>query len=134
IADDCGVLIGVVGHAGDGNMHPTVIVDPTDEAVQARAYDAFNRILDLGLSLGGTITGEHGIGTLKIDWLGPAIRPPAPRAHPALTHAPAPLGILTPGKVFPPPGPRSLEVPERGSPASGGRKPAPPRPHRFSRA
>jgi glycolate oxidase len=100
IADDCGVLIGVVGHAGDGNMHPTVIFDPADEAVKARAYDAFNRILDLGLSLGGTITGEHGIGTLKLDWLAREIGPVGLRVHAAVKHALDPLGILNPGKVF----------------------------------
>jgi glycolate oxidase len=100
IADDCGVLIGVVGHAGDGNMHPTVIFDPADEQVKARAYDAFNRILDLGLSLGGTVTGEHGVGTLKLDWLAREIGPVGLRVHTAVKHALDPLNILNPGKVF----------------------------------
>ena len=100
IADDCGVLIGVVGHAGDGNMHPTVIFDQADEAVRARAYDAFSRILELGLELGGTVTGEHGIGTLKLDWLAREIGPVGLRVHAAVKQALDPLGILNPGKVF----------------------------------
>src|SRR6266511_3448830 len=100
IADDCGVLVGVVGHAGDGNMHPTVIFDPNDNAVKARAYDAFNRILELGLALGGTVTGEHGIGTLKLDWLAREIGPVGLRVHAAVKRALDPLGIRNPGKVF----------------------------------
>jgi glycolate oxidase len=100
IADDLGVLVGVVGHAGDGNMHPTVIFDPNDEEVKARAYEAFNRILDLGLALGGTVTGEHGIGTLKLDWLAREIGPVGLRVHAAVKRALDPLGILNPGKVF----------------------------------
>jgi glycolate oxidase subunit GlcD len=100
IADDCGVLVGVVGHAGDGNMHPTVIFDPADEAAKARATDAFNRILELGLALGGTVTGEHGIGTLKVDWLAREIGPVGLRVHAALKKALDPDNLLNPGKVF----------------------------------
>ncbi|HSV65468.1 MAG TPA: FAD-linked oxidase C-terminal domain-containing protein [Mycobacteriales bacterium] len=104
ISAECDVLIGVVGHAGDGNMHPTVIFDAADAAAKARAYDAFNRILDLGLALGGTVTGEHGIGTLKLDWLAREIGPVALGVHASIKQALDPLGILNPGKVFAQPG------------------------------
>ena len=57
-----GLPIGVVGHAGDGNMHPTICFDPADADQRERAFAAFDDILELGLSLGGTITGEHGVG------------------------------------------------------------------------
>jgi len=57
--------IGVFGHAGDGNLHPTVIFDDADPDSRAAAHHAFNRITQQALELGGTITGEHGIGLLK---------------------------------------------------------------------
>jgi glycolate oxidase len=100
IAEHHGVLIGVLGHAGDGNMHPTVIFDEADEATKARAYEAYSAILELALSMGGTITGEHGVGTLKVDWLAREIGPVGLRVHTAVKHALDPLGILNPGKVF----------------------------------
>lgn len=100
LSEELGVTIGVVGHAGDGNMHPTVIFDPDDEKRRAAAYDAFGQILDLGLRLGGTVTGEHGIGTLKPDWLAREIGPVGLRLHRAVKRAFDPLGILNPGKVF----------------------------------
>jgi glycolate oxidase len=100
IAEEIGCLVGMVGHAGDGNMHPTVVFDPTDEAAKARAYDAFNRILELGLSLGGTITGEHGVGSLKVDWLEREVGPISLRVHRAIKAALDPRGIFNPGKVF----------------------------------
>ncbi|MGI8868242.1 MAG: FAD-binding oxidoreductase [Mycobacteriales bacterium] len=102
IAAETGTRIGVVGHAGDGNMHPTVIFDPADESGKAAAYDAFSRILDAGLQLGGTVTGEHGIGTLKLDWLEREVGPTSLRVHRAIKAALDPQGILNPGKIFRP--------------------------------
>ncbi|HET9648433.1 MAG TPA: FAD-linked oxidase C-terminal domain-containing protein [Microlunatus sp.] len=63
------VAIPVVAHAGDGNTHPTIVFDPTDDAAKDRAALAFTEIMELALSLGGTITGEHGIGRLKKELL-----------------------------------------------------------------
>ncbi|MGI8697399.1 MAG: FAD-linked oxidase C-terminal domain-containing protein, partial [Mycobacteriales bacterium] len=100
IARETGRTIGVIGHAGDGNMHPTVIFDPADEAAKAAAYDAFNAILALGLKLGGTITGEHGVGSLKPGWLEREIGPVSMRLHRTIKRALDPLGIFNPGKVF----------------------------------
>jgi glycolate oxidase len=65
IAERSGVLIGTFGHAGDGNMHPTIVYDQADADAVARARAAFEAILALALELGGTVTGEHGVGLLK---------------------------------------------------------------------
>jgi glycolate oxidase len=59
------VLIATFGHAGDGNMHPTVVYDHSDLSAVSRARAAFDAILELAGSLGGTLTGEHGVGLLK---------------------------------------------------------------------
>ncbi len=94
------VLIGVVGHAGDGNMHPTVVFDADDADEARRAQDAFGAVMDLGLELGGTITGEHGVGVLKKEWLSREIGPVAMRLHRDIKRVMDPAGILNPGKVF----------------------------------
>jgi glycolate oxidase len=94
------VVIGVVGHAGDGNMHPTVVFDPADADQARRAQTAFGAVMDLGLDLGGTITGEHGIGVLKKEWLTREIGPVAMRLHRDIKQIMDPAGILNPGKVF----------------------------------
>ena len=94
------LTIGVVGHAGDGNMHPTICFDPTDLDQRERAFAAFDDILELGLSLGGTITGEHGVGSIKVDWLEREIGPVALDVHRAIKDALDPAGLLNPGKVF----------------------------------
>ena len=62
--------IGVVGHAGDGNLHPNIVFDRADPASVDRGQRAFDEIMERGLALGGTCTGEHGVGCLKRDWLG----------------------------------------------------------------
>ncbi len=69
IAANRAVDIPVVAHAGDGNTHPTIVFDPTDGAARERAAVAFTEIMELAISLGGTITGEHGIGRLKKELL-----------------------------------------------------------------
>jgi glycolate dehydrogenase FAD-linked subunit len=65
IAARAGVLVGTFGHAGDGNMHPTIVYDHADADQVARARQAFDAILALAIELGGTVTGEHGVGLLK---------------------------------------------------------------------
>jgi glycolate oxidase len=100
VAGERGLVIGVVGHAGDGNMHPTIVFDPTDPDQRERAFAAFDDILELGLSLGGTITGEHGVGSIKVDWLEREIGPVSLSVHRAIKDALDPAGLLNPGKVF----------------------------------
>jgi glycolate oxidase len=94
------LTIGVVGHAGDGNMHPTICFDPADPDQRTRAFAAFDDILELGLSLGGTITGEHGVGAIKVDWLEREVGPVSLSVHRAIKDALDPQGLLNPGKVL----------------------------------
>ncbi|RIV37241.1 FAD-binding oxidoreductase [Micromonospora radicis] len=100
IAAECAVPIGVVGHAGDGNLHPNIVVDRSDPASLARGRRAFDEIMRLGLALGGTCTGEHGVGLLKRDWLAREIGPVGVRVHQAIKAALDPSGLLNPGKVL----------------------------------
>ncbi len=95
-----GLTIGVVGHAGDGNMHPTICFDPADDGQRARAFAAFDDILALGLSLGGTVTGEHGIGSLKVEWLEREVGEVSLEVHRRIKDALDPAGLLNPGKVL----------------------------------
>jgi glycolate oxidase len=100
IAAETGVAIGVVGHAGDGNMHPNIVVDRADPANVARCQRAFDDIVELALSLGGTCTGEHGVGLLKREWLAREIGPVGVRVQQAIKAALDPDGLLNPGKVL----------------------------------
>ncbi|HEX7743651.1 MAG TPA: FAD-linked oxidase C-terminal domain-containing protein [Micromonosporaceae bacterium] len=100
IAADYEVPVGVVGHAGDGNLHPNIVVDRSDPASLERGRRAFDAIMELGLSLGGTCTGEHGVGLLKRDWLAREIGPVGMRVHQAIKDALDPTGLLNPGKVL----------------------------------
>lgn len=100
IAADCGLVIGLLGHAGDGNMHPTVVFDAADPDQVRRAQVSFGAVMQLGLDLGGTITGEHGVGVLKREWLATEIGPVALELHRSLKRAVDPAGLLNPGKVF----------------------------------
>jgi len=100
IAAEHDLTIGVLGHAGDGNMHPTVVFDASDPDQTRRAQISFEAIMALGLELGGTITGEHGVGVLKREWLATEIGPVALDLHRKVKEALDPKGILNPGKVF----------------------------------
>jgi glycolate oxidase len=102
IAAECGITIGMVGHAGDGNMHPTVVFDGQDPEQARLAEYSFGAVMQLGLDLGGTITGEHGVGVLKRDWLTKEIGPVALDLHRSIKQALDPAGLLNPGKVFSP--------------------------------
>lgn len=94
------LLIGVCAHAGDGNTHPIVCFDPADEDETRRARESFGEIMALGLSLGGTITGEHGVGVLKKEWLARELGPVGMEMQRAVKQAFDPLGLLNPGKLF----------------------------------
>jgi FAD/FMN-containing dehydrogenase len=100
IAADVGLTIGVVGHAGDGNMHPTIVYDAAEPDQVRRAADAFGRILDAGRALGGTVTGEHGIGRIKQDFLAREAGPVAMAAHRAIKRALDPQDLFNPGSMF----------------------------------
>ncbi len=100
IREETGLTIAVVAHAGDGNVHPSVFFDAADPAQVELADRAFSEIMALGLELGGTITGEHGVGHLKRGWLARELDEGSRRTHRAIKAALDPLGILNPGKVF----------------------------------
>ncbi|HZV74982.1 MAG TPA: FAD-linked oxidase C-terminal domain-containing protein [Conexibacter sp.] len=99
IAADHDVLVATFGHAGDGNMHPTVVYDHHDADATARARAAFAAIVELALSLGGTATGEHGVGLLKRDFVAAELGD-ALELHRAVKHALDPRGLLNPGKAL----------------------------------
>jgi glycolate oxidase len=94
------VEIPVVAHAGDGNTHPIIVYDPTDTDSERRARAAFADIMRAAIGLGGTITGEHGVGRAKRaalpDQLGPDVMALTHRVKDALD----PLGILNPGAIL----------------------------------
>ncbi len=100
IGERRGMRIGVFGHAGDGNLHPSFVFDRDDptgaERLRAAQDDLFRAILDLG----GSVTGEHGIGVVKRGYLEATRGPDAVRAMRAIKDALDPLGILNPGKVL----------------------------------
>jgi glycolate oxidase len=100
IAEQHDVLIGTFGHAGDGNMHPTIVFDRKDPDAVARAQLAFDDILRVVDALGGTITGEHGVGLLKRPYLARQLGPQAMQLHLAIKAALDPLGLLNPGKLL----------------------------------
>nr|BFD84562.1 FAD-linked oxidase C-terminal domain-containing protein [Streptomyces sp. Xyl84] len=100
IAEKYQLTIGVCAHAGDGNTHPTVCFDAQDPDESRRARESFDEIMALGLRLGGTITGEHGVGVLKKEWLAREIGPVGVEMQRAVKQVFDPLGILNPGKLF----------------------------------
>ncbi|WP_409471836.1 FAD-binding oxidoreductase [Streptomyces sp. HC307] len=100
IAEKYQLTIGVVAHAGDGNTHPTVCFDAQNPDESRRARESFDEIMALGLELGGTITGEHGVGVLKKEWLAREIGPVGMEMQRAVKQVFDPLGILNPGKLF----------------------------------
>ena len=97
VAADVGLTIGTFGHAGDGNMHPTVVFDRGEEQ---RAQQAFDAIVAAALELGGTATGEHGIGNLKRDWLNRELDAGARWLHQRIRAALDPDGRFNPGKLI----------------------------------
>ena len=90
------------GHAGNGNLHVNLMYDPADAAQNARAQAAMAAVFALTLSLGGTLSGEHGIGLAKRDFMAQAIDAPTLATMRAIKAAFDPDGILNPGKLLPP--------------------------------
>lgn len=88
-----------IAHAGDGNLHPLLITPTGDEAARVRAQAAFEQIISDALDLGGTVTGEHGVGTLKRDGLRREVAPEVLDLHRSIKTALDPHGILNPGKI-----------------------------------
>jgi glycolate oxidase len=93
------LTIGTFGHAGDGNLHPTVVLDPADEAAVQRAHDAFTEIFDVAIAMDGTITGEHGVGLVKLKHLERQLGAEHLALLRRIKAAFDPNGILNPGKL-----------------------------------
>jgi glycolate oxidase len=92
--------VGTFGHMGDGNLHPTFLTDERNTEEIHRVEQAFAEIFEKAVSLGGTISGEHGIGLAKKRFLPMVIGPVGLEMHRRLKHAFDPNGILNPGKMF----------------------------------
>ncbi len=90
------------GHAGNGNLHVNILYHPEDPDENARAHAALPRVFELTLALGGTLSGEHGIGLSKRDFMDRAFNPATLATMRAIKAALDPDGILNPGKVLPP--------------------------------
>lgn len=95
------LLIPVFGHAGDGNLHPNIVCNRHDPEELKRVEQAGAEIMEAALELGGTITGEHGIGLAKLDFVLKGIDPVALEQMRAIKQLFDPHNIMNPGKVFP---------------------------------
>lgn len=100
IAAERDLMISVIAHAGDGNTHPLIVHDPADAAMTERAHLAFGEIMNLAVGLGGTITGEHGVGRLKRPWLDGYLGPEVMELNQRIKRALDPDGILNPGAAI----------------------------------
>lgn len=92
--------IGTFGHMGDGNLHPTFLTDERDHEEMERVELAMQEIFDFAVELGGTITGEHGVGLAKKRFLPRAIGESSVALMRQVKRALDPQGILNPGKIF----------------------------------
>jgi glycolate oxidase len=103
IAERRQITIGTFGHAGDGNLHPTFLLDRAegDEAI-ARLDAARRELYEAALALGGTVTGEHGIGAARREWLIPQRGEAAVAVMRAIKAALDPRDLLNPGRMLPP--------------------------------
>jgi D-lactate dehydrogenase (quinone) len=102
LAHEVALPIVCFGHAGNGNLHVNLMYDPADADQNARAQAAMARVFALALGLGGTLSGEHGIGVAKRDFMPQAIDPATLATMRAVKAAFDPDGILNPGKLLPP--------------------------------
>lgn len=100
IGETFDVKFTLIAHAGDGNTHPIISYDASDADEAMRAHAAFRAVMELALSLGGTITGEHGVGRLKKAWLPDYLGAEGMALARRIKDALDPDGILNPGAVF----------------------------------
>ena len=97
---DCPIPAAILGHVGDGNFHVVFALDVTDPA-EIAAVKAINAgLVAHAIAVGGTCTGEHGVGTGKIGYLADEYDPAALHLMAALKHAVDPKGIMNPGKIL----------------------------------
>jgi len=101
LSAEVNLTIGIFGHAGDGNMHPTIVHDHGDLAAAERAQKAFGQIVEIAQSLGGTASGEHGIGSIKPGFVAKEISKTVIDLQRAVKKVFDPNSILNPGKKIP---------------------------------
>ncbi|KAA0917378.1 FAD-binding protein [Dietzia sp. ANT_WB102] len=94
------VPIALVAHAGDGNTHPIIVLEDDDPERAERARLAFGEVMELAISMGGTITGEHGVGRLKAPWLPGQLGDDVMELTRRIKTAIDPQGILNPGVML----------------------------------
>jgi glycolate oxidase len=99
IAKRYDVLIATVAHAGDGNLHPAILSPPNDDAARTAAQAAFEEILTAAIDVGGTVTGEHGIGLVKRGGMRRELGPGVLAMQQAIKQTLDPLNLFNPGKV-----------------------------------
>ncbi len=95
------MLIGIAGHAGDGNMHPSILFGEVNTEMEQKAQYAITKIVELGLSLGGTLSGEHGVGLHKSAFLHWQMGQAQIELMKRIKQAVDPRGIMNPGKIWP---------------------------------
>lgn len=100
IGDEFNLPIVIFGHAGDGNLHPNILTDRRDPVEMERVEKAIAAIFDAAVELGGTLSGEHGIGLSKQPFLGKALTPETINLMKTLKQALDPRGVLNPGKIW----------------------------------
>ncbi len=100
IAARRGLEVTMSGHAGDGNLHPSIFFDDQDEASRENAEGAFGEMVAAALEFGGTITGEHGVGSLKARWLAQELGERELERQRAVKALFDPRGIMNPGRVY----------------------------------
>jgi glycolate oxidase len=100
VAKKHNLLVGTFGHMGDGNLHPTFLTDERNADEMHRVHLALEEIVDKTLDLGGTITGEHGIGLAKKQWLKRQLGEASYGLMRQIKHSLDPHNLLNPGKIF----------------------------------
>ncbi|MFQ3574662.1 MAG: FAD-linked oxidase C-terminal domain-containing protein, partial [Thermodesulfovibrionales bacterium] len=101
IARKYNLKIGTFGHAGDGNLHPTILADERNKEEMERVHKAVDEIFAVALKLGGTLSGEHGIGMAKLRYLKDEIGESGIALMRTIKSAIDPKGIMNPGKLVP---------------------------------
>ena len=101
LSKSSGLVIGIFGHAGDGNMHPTIVHEHGDAIAAKKAVEVFTQIVAIAQSLGGTASGEHGIGSIKSNLVAAEVSPTVMKLQREIKAVFDPEAILNPGKKFP---------------------------------
>jgi glycolate oxidase len=99
IAARHGLAIATIAHAGDGNLHPLIRTPADDDSARRSAQAAFEEILTAAIALGGTVTGEHGVGLLKRRGMRQELEPPVLAMMQAVKQTLDPRNLFNPGKV-----------------------------------